>query len=101
MPKNKKYTMHSFYCPNCGKKTFDLQRSLSTQKESMHRKKMYCPWCKETLNQIEIRNDKEYFDFITAFEKGEFKDEVADSLSHVRSTWLRQDNILQEADRVN
>lgn len=101
MGRNKKYTIHSFYCPNCGKKTLDLPRSLSSQKESMHRKKMYCPWCKETLNQIEVKNDQEYFNFKTAFERGDFKGEVADSLSYVWAPGIGQDDILQETDRVD
>ena len=92
MGRHKTFEIHSFYCPNCGKKSMDLPRSLSVQKGDLHRKKLYCPWCKMTLNQIEIRNDQEYFDFKTAFERGDFKGEVADSLSYVWTPPLDKNN---------
>ena len=94
--KRKQFNMHRFYCPLCGKKTMELPRSKSSQHETLHRKKLYCPWCKETLNQIEIKNDEEYYEFIRIFEEGGFKGEVADSLSLIWTTRLGQDDVGEE-----
>lgn len=94
--KRKKFSIHSFYCPMCGKKTMELPRSKSAQREVFHRKKLYCPWCKMTLNQIEIKNDEEYFNFKKTFEEGGFKGEVADSLSFIWSPGVGQDYLDEE-----
>lgn len=83
MPRRTNFEVHSFYCPLCGKKTFDLPRKTNAKQKSLHRKKLYCPWCKITVNQIEIQNHKEYVEFITAYEEGKLKYEAADSLSYV------------------
>lgn len=101
MAKHKKFEIHSFYCPNCGKKSMDLPRNLNGQKSGLHRKKLYCPWCKITLNQIEIKNDKEYFDFKNKFEEGGFKGEVADSLSFIWAPGVGQDDLGEESDESN
>lgn len=86
MAKGNKFSIHSFYCPICGQKTMDLPRRMSIKHEKFHRKKLYCPWCKKTLNQIEIKNDKEYYEFKEMFEKGEFENESKESLDYVRTT---------------
>ena len=87
--KRKKFSIHSFYCPMCGKKTMELPRSKSAQREVFHRKKLYCPWCKETLNQIEIKNEAEYWEFKRMFEEGVFHDESQMSLDYVRTAGVR------------
>ena len=55
---------HSFYCPKCGQKTMVLPRKKSLNKGAFHRKKLYCPWCKQIFNTIECRNDEEVFNTI-------------------------------------
>lgn len=88
MARGNKFSIHSFYCPMCGKKTMEIPRKMSLQRGTFHRKKLYCPWCKETLNQIEVRDEQEYLEFKKAFEEGVFTNEAKESLDYVRSSWL-------------
>ena len=76
---------HSFYCMNCGKEIFTLPRAKSHQYEKHHRKVLYCPWCKQTLNCIECRNDEEVFDFKEAFLAGEYQNELKESLDFIKN----------------
>lgn len=67
---------HSFYCPKCGQKTMVLPRKKSLNKGAFHRKKLYCPWCKQIFNTIECRNDEEVLLFKEKFLNGEFAEEA-------------------------
>ena len=67
---------HSFYCPKCGQKTMVLPRKKSLNKGAFHRKKLYCPWCKQIFNTIECRNDEEVPLFKEKFLNGEFAEEA-------------------------
>lgn len=71
-----KIDIHDFYCMKCGCKVFSCVRPQAHRREKFHRKKLYCPTCRITLNCIEIKNDIEAFEFKEAFELGEFKEEV-------------------------
>ena len=83
-----KYEEHEFYCINCGHATIPLAREKGHKHKAFHRKKLYCPWCKQTCNCIEIRNLAEKEKFLEDFERGVYKNEAADSLSFVRSGGL-------------
>lgn len=74
--------IHDFYCINCGQRGLPIVRRHSLQHEKFHRKKLYCPWCKMTVNHIECRNDEEAFEFKQAFENGEYAEEAEESLRH-------------------
>lgn len=65
-----------FYCPVCGKQAMELPRKKSLKKKTFHRKKLYCPWCKDTHNCIECHDDYDIFRFKEDFEKGLYKEEV-------------------------
>ena len=80
---------HKFFCLNCGRPGIPIRRKLGQQHEAFHRKKLYCPWCKVTINHIECRNDEEVQEFLERFQKGEYQDEAKESLVVSRSTWLR------------
>ena len=71
---------HSFYCLNCGLKGIPLSRPISRKRELFHRKKLYCPHCKVTVNHIEITNPIDLADFQEAFANGEFIKETQISL---------------------
>lgn len=71
-----KVDIHDFYCMKCGSKAFSCVRPQAHRREKFHRKKLYCPTCRITLNCIEIKNDIEAFEFKEAFELGEFKEEA-------------------------
>ena len=75
---------HSFYCINCGKKAYELMRPVSHKYGKHHRKALYCPWCKETVNCVECKNDSEVYDFKEAFEAGEYADEAKESIVFVK-----------------
>lgn len=75
--------MVSFYCLNCGKKSFDIPRNQGETKEKWHRKMLYCPWCHQTLNHIQCMSDEEAFLFREAFEEGKFIEEAKESINFV------------------
>lgn len=71
-----KFDFSSFYCPACGKKSMDLPRPRSMIRQGFHRKKLYCPWCKETYNCIECRNEIEKREFLENWEAGMYVEET-------------------------
>ena len=81
MSKNCKMNFHDFYCLNCGKKSMALPRKLGFQKEAMHRKKLYCPWCAKEVNCIEVRNLEEKEQFLATFKTGGYEKEAQESLN--------------------
>ena len=67
-----KYESHDFYCLNCGRKGINVWRSSGQQRAKNHRKKLFCPWCGQTVNHIECKTDEEVKNFKIRFEKGDF-----------------------------
>ena len=41
------YEIHDFYCLNFGKKSIPLSRKSGHQHARNHRKRLYCPNCKQ------------------------------------------------------
>lgn len=82
-----KMELHDFYCLKCGKKGISLLRPRGHKHARLHRKKLYCPHCKETLNAVEISNQEEYFEFREDFENGVFVNEAEDSCAACRNPW--------------
>ena len=76
MARNNSFGFSSFYCPSCGKKAMDLPRPRSLTRQSFHRKKLYCPWCKKTYNCIECRNEIEKREFIEDWKNGIYAKEA-------------------------
>ena len=83
--------LHDFYCLKCGNKGIGVFRNVGFQRERFHRKRLYCPFCKEEVNQIECKTYEEVQIFKEAFERGEFKDEAEESVSYLRSERMRQE----------
>ena len=79
MGKGRSYVRSDFYCPNCGK-SVSIQRRKGYQRASGHRKKMYCPWCRNTLNMIECKTQDDIEEFKERFFAGEFAEEVKASI---------------------
>lgn len=75
-----------FYCLRCGRPGIPIARRESLQHEAHHRKKLYCPWCKLTVNHIECRTFAEIEEFKENFSKGVYKDEAEESLAFVGSS---------------
>ena len=86
----KRYEEHSFYCVGCGQRGIPIQRPISHQHETMHRKKLYCIHCKTEINHIECKTYDDILTFKENYEKGEYKGEAEASVSYVRNTTFGQ-----------
>lgn len=75
-----------FFCLNCGKEGIPIARKESFQKEKFHRKKLYCPWCKEEVNHIECKNSSDIEKFKENFEKGLYIEEAQKSIDFIRDS---------------
>ena len=82
-----KVTLSDFYCTKCGKKGIPIARKIGSQREAGHLKKLYCMFCKEENNHVEIRpfGNYTYEDFQMEFELGRFKDGLRSSISELNS----------------
>ena len=49
-----------FYCTKCGKKGFPVVRKVGKEREPGHLKKMYCLYCDEEVNMVEIKSGGKY-----------------------------------------
>ena len=85
MAKQKAFNEHSFYCINCGNKGIPLMRQRGFQHGKMHRKKLYCPTCRQEVNHIECKTMDDVEEFRYNFENGVYKDEAEVSICYVRS----------------
>ena len=74
-----KYEEHQFYCLLCGRPGIPLRRKSGFLHGAMHRKKLYCPYCKVEVNHVEIRNIDEKEKFLKDFANGVYKDEAEES----------------------
>lgn len=93
-----KYESHDFYCMNCGKKGITLPRRIGKQRNSLHRKKLWCPWCKIEVNHVECRTHADVEQFKEDFVKGVYENEKEESIRHVRSERLWQEQLYSKAN---
>lgn len=63
------FYISNFYCSKCGNKGIPVPRGAYRMREKYHLKKLYCPYCKEETNHLEIREDD--YDLLT-LPKNEF-----------------------------
>ena len=82
------YDSNKFFCLACGAEGIPLQRKRGQQREKFHRKKLYCPHCKNTVNHIECKTMEEVEIFQTEFKQGVYENEAKESLVVSRNTWL-------------
>lgn len=90
--------LHDFYCIRCGNKGISLMRKQGYKHSKMHRKKLYCPFCKEEVNHVECKNMEDVEEFRLNFEKGVYKNEAEESVAHVRALGFGQKHLDPEAD---
>lgn len=82
--KNRKFsTDSSFFCIQCGNKGIPIIRNQSLKKETHHRKKLYCIYCKQEVNHIECKNSEEIDKFKENFKKGLYIEESQKSIEFV------------------
>lgn len=74
------YEQSEFYCINCGQRGLPLLRPRSHRREKFHRKKLYCPHCRLTINHVECKNEAEVYEFKQMFENDEFQQEAIHSI---------------------
>lgn len=76
MPNRKETNVSDFYCTKCGKKGIPIARKIGSQREAGHLKRLYCMYCQEEVNHVEIRpfGQYDYGDFEREFELGRFVD---------------------------
>ena len=65
-----------FYCTQCGNEGIPVQRIKGQERKGGHLKKLYCIYCKEEVNHVEIKDNDlyTYEDFREEFELGRFKE---------------------------
>lgn len=68
------FSISDFYCTKCGKKGIPISRKNSRHREVNHLKKLYCIYCQEEVNHVEIRAFDTYTqeDFLKDFNEGKF-----------------------------
>ena len=74
---------HKFFCIKCGKESIPLFRKSQLCKEKFHRKRLWCPWCKQEINCIEVRNDQEKQEFLDLFQGGFFAEEAQECVEFI------------------
>ena len=75
---NRLAQISNFYCTKCGHKGIPILRKPGQTREPGHLKKLYCLYCDEEVNMVEIKNNGKYTleDFLIEFENGNFVDGV-------------------------
>ena len=74
MSKNKCSITSEFYCTKCGRKGIPIARKKGQQREPGHLKKLYCLYCQQEINHVEIRpyGSYKYEDFLEEYNLGRF-----------------------------
>ena len=70
------FTINNFYCTKCGQRGISIPRRRGREREAMHLKSLWCPFCKGDYNHVECRNDQEIKIFKEKYEAGEYNDKV-------------------------
>lgn len=83
MAKATKMVTHDFGCMNCGK-TLPIARRMSKIKEQGHRKKLFCPYCKNTVNMVEFINYNDRIQFFEDFNNGLYVEEAKSSMEYCK-----------------
>lgn len=71
-----KTTTSDFYCTKCGHKGIPIARNKGQQREPGHLKTLYCLFCGEEVNHVEVKpfGKYTYEDFLEEFTLGRFVD---------------------------
>ena len=83
MAKRQVTVVHDFYCMNCGHKSISLARKRGKLHSKFHRKKMYCPYCGNVVNHIEVRNELEEYEIKEMIENGDYVEEAQESMEFI------------------
>lgn len=72
----KNFKTHRFFCLNCAKEGIPLPRKQGHRHAKFHKKKMYCPNCKQVFNHIECQTEEDIYRFKEDFENGVYLNEI-------------------------
>ena len=80
-----KYFGSHFYCTQCGNEGIPVQRKQGQERSGGHLKKLYCIYCKEEVNHVEIKENDSYTyeDFREEYELGRFKEGNRENINDV------------------
>ena len=81
--RKEQYSEHRFFCESCGREGIPIPRKKSCQREKLHRKKLYCPWCKIEVNHIECKNQSDINKFKEDFLAGKYIEEAKKSIAYI------------------
>lgn len=76
------FETHDFYCMNCGRKALPLMRNRGHRHASLHKKALYCPYCRVVVNHIEIATEDQKNWFLEGFANGNFQREALESMQY-------------------
>lgn len=70
----KNICISEMYCTKCGKQGISIPRNKGDKRKGGHLKKIYCPYCREETNFVEIpsKSSYTYEHFLIEFNKGNF-----------------------------
>ena len=68
------YETHDFFCCNCGRLGLPIARPAARKRERGHLKNLYCVYCKQEYNHVEITSDQEKQEFLENYTKGVYED---------------------------
>ena len=66
--------LSDFYCTCCGNKGIPVMRKVGAEREPGHLKKLFCLYCNDEKNMVEIKSNGKYTleDFLIEFNNGNF-----------------------------
>ena len=76
MSKYYKTTPSRFFCTKCGREGIPVHRKKGQEREAGHLKKLYCMYCGDYINHVEIKEIGSYSieDFKQEYDLGRFVD---------------------------
>ena len=65
---------HDFYCTRCGQKGIPVSRVKGRFRENGHLKKLYCLYCQDEINHVEVSPEGDYDKqmFLDEYRSGNF-----------------------------
>ena len=86
----RKGKVSNFYCTFCGQKGMPVVRQKGKEREDGHLKKLYCVYCKQERNMVEVKEGGRhtYETFINEFGHGNFDKEGNRVLSWKNFTYI-------------
>lgn len=79
----------SLYCLNCGEKGLPIWRSKGKRRGRGHRKVLYCPNCRETVNHLELETMEQVEQFKKDFAEGKYRAEAEESIRYVKEKHVK------------